>query len=201
MKSLRLLLALPVLTSSLFLAACKKEETQPQTALPANGLLVNGNIDQSAQGWFFGTDSTKPTNPNGYTSGASTEAYSSPQYSLKISCSQVKDTATFCFYGQQFIPFKTIPIGAKLTLTAKIKTALVGPGVSLAIRGDKGNTSAVVFVSSQDKTSITGTRDFTEYSVTLDSFPGGIDNLLVYLVYLPKTTGSVYFDDLSLMVN
>ena len=197
MKSLRLILALPLLASTLLLGACKKEETQPQPG----GLLTNGTIDQSAQGWFFGTDTSKPTNPNGYTSGVSSEAASSPQYSLKISCSQVKDTTTFCYYGQQSIPFNTIPIGAKVTLTAKIKTALVGPGVSIAIRGDKGNTTAVIFATSQGKTPITGTQDFTEYSVVLDSFPGGIDNLLVYLVYLPKTTGSVYFDDVSLTVN
>ena len=196
MKLLRLIVALPFLVSTLLLSACKKEETQPQTAL-----LVNGNIDQSAQGWFFGTDTANPTNPNGYTSGVSTEAYSSPQYSLKINCGQVKDTATFCYYGQNSVPFNGISVGAKLTLKAKIKTALVGPGVSIAIRGDKGNTLGVFFATTQGKTPITGTRDFTEYSVVLDSFPGGIDNLLVYLVYLPKTTGSVYFDDLSLTVN
>lgn len=68
------------------------------------------------------------------------------------------------------------------------------------LRGDKGEKTAF-FVSTEGKIAITGTKEFTEYNVTLDSFPGNIDNLVFFLVYHPKTTGSVYFDDVSLTIN
>lgn len=199
MKPFRLLL-LPLLTCTVFLHACKKEE-----AVPAP-LINNGDMEQKFQGWFPGFASNIPptngvqANPNGYIYELSQEASSSPVWSFKVSCTQVKDTVAFFYYGQNSIPYTNISIGAKLTLKAKIKTALVGPGVSIVIRGDKGSQQ-VFFTSTQGKTPITGTKEFTEYSLVLDSYPGGIDNLLIYLVYLPKTTGSVYFDDVSMTVN
>ena len=196
MKPCRLLFLIPVVAIIWALNACKKEDVQAQTPL-----ITNGDIEQKIQGWGFGYDTPHPTNPNGYAFGFTSEAASSPQYSLKINCNQVKNDTAFSYYVQNSIPMSTIPVGAKLTLKAKIKTALVGQGVSIAIRGDKGSTYGVFFVTTQGKTPITGTQDFTEYSVVLPSFPGGIDNLLVYLVYLPKTTGYVYFDDLSLTIN
>ncbi|MCC5612758.1 hypothetical protein LC612_40240 [Nostoc sp. CHAB 5834] len=184
-----------MLSLVLLVNSCKKEEVQPQ-----NPLIANGNIEQEFQNWFFNYDLQNLTNPNEYAYGFTTEAASSPKYSLKINCNQVKNDTAFCYYGQQKISTATIPIGAKVTLKAKIKTALKGNGVSLAIRGDKNNRD-VFFVSTQGKTSITGTQEFTEYSVFIDSYPGGIDNLLIFLVYLPRTTGYVYFDDVSLVVN
>lgn len=196
MKHSRLLLLISLLTCSWAINACKQEDIQGQTPL-----LTNGNIEQKIQGWGFSYDTPNPTNPNGYAFGFTSEAASSPQYSLKINCNQVKNDTAFSYYVQHSIPMSTIPVGAKLTLKAKIKTALIGQGVSIAIRGDKGSMYGVFFVTTQGKTPITGTQEFTEYSVVLPSFPGGVDDLLVYLVYLPKTTGYVYFDDLSLTVN
>ncbi|GAB3037757.1 hypothetical protein [Spirosoma pulveris] len=196
MNHFRLLPAILLLACTWAISACKKEELPAQKPL-----LTNGDIEQKIQGWSFGYDTPHPTNPNGYAFGFTSEAASSPQYSLKINCNQVRNDSAFSYYVQNSISMSTIPVGAKLTLKAKIKTALVGQGVSIAIRGDKGNAYGVFFVTTQGKTPITGTQEFTEYSVVLPSYPGGIDNLLVYLVYLPKTTGSVYFDDLSLTVN
>jgi hypothetical protein len=189
------LLSLLLFSLVLLVDSCKKEEAQPQTPL-----IANGNIEQEFQGWFFNYDLQHPTNPNGYDYGFTAEAASSPKYSLKVNCNQVKNDTAFCYYGQQKIATATIPTGAKITLKAKIKTALKGNGVSLAIRGDKNNKD-VFFVSTQGKTSITGTQEFTEYSVVIDSYPGNIDNLQIFLVYLPRTTGYVYFDDVSLVVN
>jgi len=193
MKAICLLLSLFGLV--LLVNSCKKEEAQPQAAL-----LPNGNVEQKLQNWFFNYDTRNPTNPNGYAFGYTSEAATSPQYSLKINCNAVKNDTTFCYYGQERIATDNIPIGAKLTLKAKIKTVLLGNGVSLVIRGDK-NGQKVVYTTTEGKTAITGTKDFTEYSVVLDSYPGNIDNLLIFLVYLPKTTGYAYFDDVSLTVN
>lgn len=186
------LIACLALSSVLLVTACK-QEAQPQVPL-----ITNGDLEQDFKGWFVGYDFDHPTNPNGYASGVTAAAASSPQHSLIINCNQVKNDSAFCFYGQDKINTSTIPVGAKLTLKAKIKTNLTGNGVSLVIRGDKGNKQ-VLFASTQGKTPITGTQEFTEYSVVVDSYPGNIDNLLIFFVYLPGTTGYVYFDDVSLV--
>jgi len=179
------------------LSACKSNDAQPQDS----NLLKNGSVEQQSQNWFFNYDASHAANPNGFAFGHTSEAASSPQYSLKINCNAVKNDSAFCFYGQNNIPISDIPVGAKLTLTAKIKPVnLTGQGVSIAIRGDKGN-QVVFFQTTQGTTPITGTSDFKQYSVTLDNYPGNIDNMLVFMVYLPKTTGYVYFDDLTLTVN
>ncbi|MBO0939615.1 hypothetical protein J2I47_23900 [Fibrella sp. HMF5335] len=185
-----------VLSVALLFNACKKEEAQPQAPL-----VTNGDIEQKYQGWFFNFSTPNQANPNGYDQGFTAESAASPQYSLKINCNTVKNDSAFCYYGQQNIPIKDIPVAAKLTLKAKIKTVnMKGSGVSLVIRGDKDGKTAF-FMTTQGKMSINDVKEFTEYSVTVDSFPGNVDNLLFFLVYLPKTTGSVYFDDVSLTVN
>lgn len=186
-----------LLVASCVLTACKSTDAQPQDT----NLLTNGNVEQQSQNWFFNYDASHATNPNGFAYGHTSEAASSPQYSLKINCNAVRQDSAFCFYGQNNIPFNDIPVGAKLTLTAKIKPVnLTGQGVSIAIRGDKGN-QVVFFQTTQGTTPITGTSDFKEHSVTLNNYPGSIDNLLIFMVYLPKTTGYVYFDDIALTVN
>jgi len=184
-----------LLLSSILLVTACKQEAQPQAPL-----ITNGDIEQDFKGWFVGYDFQHPTNPNGYASGVTAAAASSPQHSLIINCNQAKNNSAFCYYGQDKINTSAISIGAKLTLNVKIKTNLKGQGVSLVIRGDKENKQ-VLFASTAGKTLITGTQEFTEYSVVVDSYPGNIDNLLIFLVYLPNTTGYVYFDDVSLVVN
>ena len=45
---------------------------------------------------------------------------------------------------------------------------------------------------------ITGTFDWKEQSIKMTKVGENIKSLTVYLVYLPNTTGEVYFDDISL---
>lgn len=188
--------ALLSLAVVLLFNGCKKEDPQPLTSL-----VTNGNVEQQLQGWAFNYAKSNQANPNGYDFGFTDETAASPRYSLKINCNQVKNDSSFFSYYQQKLSTKDISVGAKLTLKAKIKTVnLTGNGVSLVLRGDQGSKT-VFFVSTEGKTTITGTKEFTEYNVTVDSFPGNVDNLVLFLVYLPKTTGSVYFDDVSLTTN
>lgn len=195
MKTIQTLLTL--LTLAALFGACKKGETQPQVQL-----VQNGNVEQKIQNWIFNYDAANPKNPNGYDFGFTAEAASSPQYSLKINCNTVKNDTAFCSYAQN-IPKPTIATGARVTLSVAVKTVnLKGKGISIALRGDKmGQNTPVFFTTTQGKASITGTEEFKTYSVTLDSYPGNVDNLFIFLVYLPGTTGAVYFDDVSLAVN
>lgn len=168
-------------------------------------LLKNGNMEQNpAQSWVFNLDKVRPTNINGCTWGHSLEAAVSGEYSLKINCEAVRNDTAHCYVYQSFSS-AGIPVGAKLTLKAKIKTVNVqGKGASITLRGDKtvnGQGKSIFFVSSDTKTPIKGTNEFEEYSVTLDSYPGNADYLAVLIVYLPGTTGAVYLDDVAVVVN
>jgi len=177
--------------------SCKKNDA----TLTPSELTNNGNIEKNFESWFFGFDVPHPKNPNNYTYGFTEEFAASPKNSLKINCNKVTNDTAFCFYSQT-IPTTNLKVGSKLTLKVKIKTLnMVGEGVSIAIRGDGANLPSVFFKTTQGVTQITGNQDFKEYSVSLDSYAGNANQIFIFLVYLPKTTGSVYFDDVSLTEN
>ena len=179
--------------------SCKKNNA---TVEPAE-LINNGNIENGFKNWFFGYDNSHPKNPNNYAFGFTEEFAASPKNSLKINCNKVTNDTAFCFYSQS-IPTTNIRIGSKLTLKVKVKTLnMVGEGISIAIRGDKtgANLQSAFFKTTQGVTQISGNQDFKEYSVSLESYAGNADQIILFLVYLPKTTGSVYFDDVSLTEN
>lgn len=201
MKKLLNLFILITLVS--FSLSCKKETIIKEVVQPS--LLINSNIESGLQSWYpgySGYDNPNLTNPNGFTLELSEEFASSPKNSLKISCSKISKNTAFCFFSQS-IPTKNLKTGAKLTLKAKIKALnLVGPGLSIAIRGDKaGQTSSVFFQTTQGTTPITGNFDFKEFSVSLDSYAGNADNIIIFLVFLPDTTGTAYIDDITLVSN
>ena len=190
--------------------ACKKEDAQPQAI---TDVLTNGNMEASPYndwGSYLGKNST--LNPNKYVIEYTTEAASSPAHSIKVSSDAVKNDSTYQ-YMQQFFKLtdRPIPAGAKLTLKAKIKTSnIVGTGIALTMGGNQVTTNAIgqatavksaFFTSTEGVTSITGTNDFKEYTLTWASLPAGTTHVYVLLAYLPKTTGIVYFDDVSLSVN
>jgi hypothetical protein len=178
--------------------ACKKPIDPVSTPTE---LIKNGNIEtEPYQDWLFGFYYNLTSNPNGYAAAWTTEAYSSGTHALKIDCSTIKNDTTFCFFTQN-IRNLTISQGSKLTLKAKIKTVgIQGQGISLDFIGYKqqGLQNKTVF-SPKITTPIIGTTDFREYTVTLEAYPGNTDVIAVYLFYLPKTTGVVYLDDVSLI--
>ena len=106
------------------------------------------------------------------------------------------DTAHASFFMQTI---KTpIPKGKQLILRSKIKAEnLTGQGVSIAIRCE-GPESMVAFASTEGKTKIEGSFDWKEFSVVLDKVPDETNQLHVFLLYLPATTGKVFFDDITL---
>lgn len=73
--------------------------------------------------------------------------------------------------------------------------------MSITIRGDEStflNQRAEQFVTTQEVLPISGTFDWTEYSVELDNIDDSTDVLRIYLIFFQNTTGEVYFDDISL---
>ena len=93
----------------------------------------------------------------------------------------------------------------KIKLTVNIKTEnLEGPGVAIALRCDgpevNGQIQFSQFVTSQGTIPIKGTKDWTKYTVELDQkVRPGIETINVYFLYLEDTSGTVYFDDASLI--
>lgn len=177
----------------IFSSSCQKNTI---TEAPIN-LLTNGDIESGILNWGF--LSSVQNNPNSYVSEATEEFAASPKKSLKISCTKVNDTGAFGYFVQSFL-VTDLKTGSKLTLKAKVKGVnLTGNGLSIALRGDMtGVTGSRFFQSSQDVTPLRGTFDFREVTVTLDAYQGNADRIIVFLLYLPNTTGTAYFDDISL---
>lgn len=184
---LLLLLFLPLIFTN-----CEKDNAQ---AASANELLSNGDLEVGSatpDGWFRSAPCT-----NTSFEWTDEEAFS-PKMSLKISNSQLESDC-FSFWGQTFN--SNIPTGKSLSLRVRIKGQLEGDGVSVAIRGDDTPEVAGTgeqFATTQSFTTISGTFNWTEYIVRLNPIEETIQSLTVYLVYLPNTTGNVYFDNISL---
>lgn len=202
MKSITLVLSLIVIVT--LFNSCKKNDAQPQTPTT---ILTNGDMEQPPyQDWESYLGATSTVNANKYTVDYSTEASSSPTHSIKVTCSTAPNDTTYQ-YMQQVIYTSAVPIpaGAKLTMKAKIKTVNVqGKGIVLGMGGNKGASdkyAASFYTSTEGKTTITGTNDFKEYTLTFDSFPGNTYSVFVLLFFSPTTTGTAYYDDVSLTVN
>lgn len=134
----------------------------------------------------------------GFTANWSNEESFSPVYSLNISRTVI-DTVKIWYWWQKYSGI--IPVGRDLTLKAKIKAVnLSGDGVSIVIRCD-GEVPNLQFASTQGVVNINGTFDWSTYTVSLPNVQSNITSIFVFLVYRPKTTGKVYFDDVTLSYN
>jgi hypothetical protein len=174
--------------------ACKKEVEPPEVEL-----LENAAIDSPNHDWQFNYVGNVPGNPNGCDGAFSLDIHASPPYALRIGCTEVRNFSVLSYWWQT-ISSPTIPVGKKLVLKAKVRLdGVTGGGVALALRGtQKGRSGAVFFETTEINTPIRGTSDFTDYALILDSYPGSVDEIQVFLIYLRNTTGTAYFDDISL---
>ncbi len=182
-----------ILTFSFFaiflLDSCDKEDVHP-------GQLINNSDVETGSAtpnsWWFSTGQEKYT-----VSWTDTESFS-PSKSLKIS-NQTLESTEFAFWAQTISTH--LPTGKSVTLNLKVKGNMTGTGISIVIRGDntvQPEGAGEQFVTTQGTSPISGTFDWTDYSIKLGNVEASTQSLTVYLVYLPDTTGEVYFDDISL---
>ena len=121
----------------------------------------------------------------------------SPSHSLKIS-KAIIDTAQAHFWVWYNEYKGEMPFGQDLTLTAKIKGVdLLGPGASIVIRCDRV-TQLLQFETTENSTNISGSFDWSTYTLNLSDLQSDVTIIRVYLILLPETTGTVYFDDITL---
>ncbi len=134
----------------------------------------------------------------GFTVNQTNEKYLSPTNSVRI-IKTVIDPDTALVIGKSIQD--PIPVGRDLTLEVAIKADnLEGRGISLVIRCDNPTTMKQ-FVTTEFTVPIKGTFDWTKFSVRLLNVQADISNVIIFLIYMDNTTGTVYFDDIKLKVN
>lgn len=93
-----------------------------------------------------------------------------------------------------------IPINKKikLSLFAKLDN-ITGEGIHLMIRGDDKDGNFVFSESNQGKTKIIGSSDWKMISLEFaNKIPASVSSLYVILIMSNYTSGTVYFDKISL---
>lgn len=171
------------------LSGCGKKEPYVYEGVE---LLENGNLEEEdpksklPKGWLEIDDIsyiTDPENGNKY---------------IKIESKMQKKNTIYVFQDIS----ENIPYGKKLKYTVKIKTEnLEGQGAAIAIRCDDDQSGrAAQFETTEGKIDIKGTSDWKYYTVELNErVRPDIKEITVYVLFLSNTTGTLYFDDASLI--
>ncbi|MCR9015655.1 hypothetical protein [Aquiflexum gelatinilyticum] len=172
--------------------------------LPVNTqLLKNSDLespDGSISPWV-------PVTEPGFNLGSSTEVFRSSKKSLFIENSDSLNTNSATWRQSYNGPMPSK--GMKLVLRAHLKgdnIELKGPesNVFISIRvfpveDSNGNTFGR-YVTTQNQIGVSGTFEWTQLRLTLPNTPEEVDNIVVYLVMGSRTTGKIYFDDITLTV-
>lgn len=195
MKYTYLLLAL---FSGLLFTNCNRDDDDaiPENSTPSGPIeLLNNGFDRSDGGlpadWYafdgpyssaYGTD----------------EALVGAAVSLT---SNISDSDEFAYWVQS--TDENIQVNRTLKLSVDIKLENVeGEGVSIVIRGDDTPVPqdyAELFATTQGTIAITGTHHWKTYNVTLEEpITPDIQSITVYMVMLPNTSGTAYFDEVQL---
>lgn len=157
-------------------------------------LLRNGSLENgfgTPIGWW------KVTNQN-RTEWSKNQSYTADR-SIAIKSLKAKDE--FSFWAQT-IKADSI-LGKTPILKVFIKAEeLAGQGAAIAIRCDdtlKPDGNAEIFSTTQNRIKIIGNTDWMEYSVQLNTnISDDIKSVTIYLILLPESSGTVYFDEISL---
>jgi hypothetical protein len=178
----------------LLLNTCKKEEKTTAEVIIPNQLLGDNNAEFLEGSFWHSTPIS-----NGFTIARVDTVSLSPTHSFIISRT-IPDSVNFAYYYQ--IYSSQMPVGNNLTLKAHIKGVnLEGEGVSILIRCDDVNNSTVQYAGTQGDISITGTFNWTPYTIDLIDLQSSVKTIVVFLIYIPNTTGTAYFDDITLTQN
>jgi hypothetical protein len=183
---------LPKTTGTVFVDDVSLRSVGPLTA------LTNGSFEAGASVPDFWTRGGMSANLTGFSLDWQNLGAFDGARSVSITRMQSSQTE-FAYWSQTLRPdaFRDGPV----TLTARVRSELVGDGASIAIRGDDTSVAsgdAESFATSQFATPITGSSGWVDRTVRLERLPANTKTLTVYLIFLPRTTGSVYFDAVTL---
>lgn len=198
-------LNLLLLFFAVLLTNCKKDDAQPS----ANKELLKDNyISGTDNSWKFRASSHYNIDENTklYSGEVSKVSFTSSPNSLKISSNQTYegiDVVSGIWFQELHMP--SIPKGANLLLKAKIKVENVeGEGVAISYYAltNNGKTEND-FQTTEGLVDITGTSDFKEYTLRISNYTekfGPTEVITIGLHLLPQTKGTVYFDDISFVI-
>ncbi|MCB9249793.1 MAG: hypothetical protein H6613_15215 [Ignavibacteriales bacterium] len=145
------------------------------------------------ENWWYGATNRQLFNIN-YVSDVSLSA----NHSVEISSNASKEE--FAFWAQTILADQFIGKQAELKVNLKAEN-ITGDGIAIAVRGDDSATPegyGEIFFTSQKQQLISGTFDWKTFTVKTDNIPDYIKSITIYLVYLPNTSGNIYFDNVSL---
>ena len=159
-------------------------------------LLLNTGFDTRDAAWSF--VAVPSNNPNGYAGTWTDEHVVSPGYALRTNHEgELVDGGSFA-YWRQTVSAPSYPLGARLSLKGEIRlNGIDGTGVALTVRANTTDSEAVLLFTTFNLLTITGSHDFTQYMLDID-YPEGFDSITVFLILTGNTTGTVYFDDVTL---
>lgn len=201
LKKLNVLLLL----FAVLLTDCKKDDAQPSAK---KELLKDNYISGTDNSWKFLSSSYDDIDENAkiYSGEVSKASFTSSPNSLKISSKQRCegiDIIAGMWFQELLMP--SIPKGANLLLKAKIKLENVeGEGAALsyhALTNDRKTENG--YHTTEGLVDITGTGDFKEYTLRIADYTekfGPTEVIRISLTLLPGTKGTVYFDDISFVI-
>jgi len=169
--------------------------TSTKAAEP-NYALQNTDFETGSsypENWWQGA-----TNSNSFQISYVDDVSHSSSHSAKIT-SKGSDSE-FSFWAQTILADQFVGKSAELKVNMKAENIL-GDGIAIAIRGDDTESPrniAEIFSTTQGDQQISGTFDWKSFSVNTDKIPENIKSITIYLIYLPNTSGTIYFDDVSL---
>ena len=179
-------------------------ESESEPEVDVSSILNNGDVE-------LGNDQPDSWLPfiwgsNNYEMSWTTEDFHSSSHSLKMSL----DTSKFANSHACWLQHLNLdaPPSNDFTITAHIKTEnVVGDGVGFFVRFGRNRdlipgAEADVFYADPNAVPISGTKDWDEcsHSVAVSDVPPDTDCMQVFLIFLPKSTGTVYFDDITLNI-
>jgi hypothetical protein len=172
----------------LFLWSCAKKDVSPAVQLFANTDMETGTT--GPVNWWHQGNGTSAVFLWTATTG------SSGTHSLEISSSA--SLSQVVYWGQSITT--KIPVGKDLTLKVLIKGKITGPGAAVAVSclNASSTTQAEQFSTTQGTSVIQNNADWMPYTVKLSGVHSDIIEIRTYLMMLPGSTGSVYFDDVTL---
>jgi hypothetical protein len=173
-----------IITCAGIMLACSKEEDTTIIQM-----LKNTDMEKTTEWFSYGSE-------EGFIHKWTSEASYSPNRSLTISRT-TPSLEGYCWFNQSTT--QDIPYGKDVTLKVMIKGVdLQGNGVSIIIRCNDAKGELVKILSTQSGTRITGSFEWVEHTITMNKLDKKTATIVVGLVYLPNTTGKVYFDDATL---
>jgi len=185
-----------LIAAAIIVAACSKN---PANAGGEIQLIMNSNIEEGQYQPAYWSFSTNPRSTNlTYSSDWSTNESHSPSHSLKIGLdSWQEDPAAYAYWYQFIYPYPDRFAGQKMKLELYFKLdGVSGGGIEILLSALKD----VETVTSVRKGPFFGTSNWQSVTASIESIPSGIETIIVYLIFGSSTSGTVYFDDITLTV-